>query len=166
MAGIKVELDDEQVKRAFSNLADMDMAEALGGIGGTLLNNTRERLGAGVDVDGNRFAPLSALTQRLKPRNKDKILIAGGDLYRELAWQLVNGGTDLEFGSDRKYAALQQFGGSIKPVSAKALQLGGKGSGIFAKSVTIPARPFIGITPRDGEEILDNLAGFIEQQLG
>lgn len=165
MAGIKVELDDKQVKHAFSNLADIDMAEALGGIGETLLNNTRERLDKGVDVNGKPFTPLSDLTKLLKQKNKDKILIAGGDLYRELAWQLVNGGNGLEFGSDREYAALQQLGGTIVSKSGRALRLGGKDSEVFAKSVTIPARPFIGITPKDEDEILDNLAGFIEQQL-
>lgn len=158
MAGIKVTVDDKRVRDALNNLADLDMAEALGGIGETLLNNTRDRLEAGVDVDGNPFAPLSPVTIKRKKKNKDKILIESGDLSRELAYQLVNGGTGLEFGSDRKYAAVHQFGAK---------------QGAFGRTKrngpipwgNIPARPFIGLTAQDEDEILDNLAHFIDDQL-
>lgn len=48
-------------------------------------------------------------------------------------------------GSDRKYAAIQQFGGTIT-AKGKALVFVIGGKTIFAKSVTIPARPFFPFT--------------------
>ncbi|KUJ73922.1 hypothetical protein AVO42_00430 [Thiomicrospira sp. XS5] len=158
MAGIKIEVDDKAVTKALANLAGMDLAEALKGIGETLIDNTRDRLEDGVDVNGKAFAPLSPVTIARKKRNKDKILIGRGDLHRELAYQLVNGGTGLEFGSDRKYAAVHQFGAK---------------QGAFGRSKrngpipwgNIPARPFIGLAQQDEDEILDNLTHFIEKQL-
>lgn len=158
MAGITVEVDDKEVRKALSRLSGFDLAQALRGIGETLTNNTRDRLENGVDIDGRPFAPLSPVTLARKKKNRDKVLIESGDLHRELTYQLVNGGTGLEFGSDRKYAAVHQFGAR---------------QGAFGRSKrntplpwgNIPARPFIGITNQDKDEILDNLTTFIENQL-
>ncbi|WP_321276929.1 phage virion morphogenesis protein [Thiomicrorhabdus indica] len=165
MAGIKINVDDKEVRKALDRLADPDLIkEALGGIGEVLVENTRDRIKQGIDVDGNPFTPLAPITQQLKKKNKDKPLVHDGYLLASLAYQLVNGGTGLEYGSDLPYAALQHFGGTIRPKNAKMLQFG-KGSGIFAKESHIPARPFIGLTQQDEDEILDNLAHFIDNQL-
>lgn len=45
-------------------------------------------------------------------------------------------------GSDRRYAAIHQVGGVIKPVTAKALKFFAGGKWWTCKKVTIPARPF------------------------
>lgn len=161
MAGVKVALT--KVAQAFAEASKHVESPALfSDIGEILLNNTRDRLTNGVDIYGNKFAPLTALTQSLKSKNKDKVLIGEGDLFRELTYQLVNGGKGLEFGSDRLYAAIQQFGGTIKPKHAKALAFGG----VFAKQVTLPARAFVGFTTQDETDVLnmvaDHLAGVFD----
>jgi phage gpG-like protein len=58
--------------------------------------------------------------------------------------------SSVTIGSDRPYAAIQQLGGVIRAKGNKPLvfQIGGKT--IFAKKVTIPARPFFPFTP-DGQ---------------
>jgi len=51
--------------------------------------------------------------------------------------------TSVRIGSDRVYAAIHQFGGTIRPKKAGGrlvFTVGGKK--VFAKSVTIPARPY------------------------
>lgn len=50
-------------------------------------------------------------------------------------------------GSDRKYAAIHQLGGVIRPVKAKALVFTINGRVVRVKKVTIPARPFFPFTP-------------------
>ncbi len=50
-------------------------------------------------------------------------------------------------GTDRKYAAIHQLGGVIRPKKGKALVFTIGGRTIFAKKVTIPARPFFPFTP-------------------
>ncbi len=52
-------------------------------------------------------------------------------------------------GSDRKYAAIHQFGGTIIPKSKKRLAFSIGGQMVFAKSVKIPARPFMPFTRSD-----------------
>lgn len=61
-----------------------------------------------------------------------------------------------EWGVNRIYAAIHQFGGMIRPVNAKALRFQ-LASGGFAvvKSVTMPARPYLGISDDDRGDILD-----------
>lgn len=68
-------------------------------------------------------------------------------LKREGAlWQsirIVNlSNTSVTIGSDRRYAAIHQMGGVIKPVTAKALKFFAGGKWWTCKKVTIPARPF------------------------
>ena len=55
-----------------------------------------------------------------------------------------------------KYAAIQNFGGVIVPVKAKALCFADAGGAlIFAKRVTIPARPFDEFSDQDEEELAE-----------
>ncbi len=92
MSGITIKIDDKAVRDALARLSGLDLAKMLRGAGEVLTNSTRERLAAGVDVQGKPFAPLSPLTQQLKKKNKTKPLIREGDLFRELRYQWVNGG--------------------------------------------------------------------------
>jgi phage gpG-like protein len=50
-------------------------------------------------------------------------------------------------GSDRKYAAIHQMGGTIKAKPGKSLVFTIGGKTIFAKEVKIPARPFFPFLP-------------------
>jgi phage gpG-like protein len=50
-------------------------------------------------------------------------------------------------GSDRVYAAIHQLGGVIVPTKAKSLVFTIGGKTIFAKKVTIPARPYFPFLP-------------------
>ncbi|MDY0137823.1 MAG: phage virion morphogenesis protein [Thiomicrospira sp.] len=92
MSGITINIDDKAARDALARLSGLDLAQMLRGAGEVLTNSTRERLAAGVDVQGKPFVPLSPLTQQLKKNNKTKPLIREGDLFRELSYQLVNGG--------------------------------------------------------------------------
>lgn len=59
------------------------------------------------------------------------------------------------WGVNRVYAAIHQFGGVIKPRTKKALRFKVAGGGfVTAKQVTIPARPFLGISDDDRDDIL------------
>ena len=54
-----------------------------------------------------------------------------------------------EVGSNLKYAAIHQFGGVIKAKNAKCLHFLLNGQDVFAKSVKIPANPYLGISEAD-----------------
>ena len=61
-----------------------------------------------------------------------------------------------EWGTNVIYAAVHQSGATIRPVSAKALsfRLPGNLRFVSVKEVVIPARPFIGLSAEDEEEIV------------
>ncbi len=66
-------------------------------------------------------------------------------------------------GSPLVYAAIHHFGGVITPKNAEKLvfQMGGRT--IVADSVTIPERPYLGISPDNAAELEDTALMFIAE---
>lgn len=60
----------------------------------------------------------------------------------------------LEVGSAIAYAAIHQFGGEIKPVSAGKLAFRIGGNLILTDKVDMPARPYLGFTDQDEDELV------------
>ena len=91
----------------------------------------------------------AGLVSRHQKENADKILTLYGHLSGTLRYQADDFG--VVFGSDRPYAAIHQFGGTITAKNAKALNVHGR----RVKSVTIPARPWLGLSAADEQRLLD-----------
>jgi len=69
----------------------------------------------------------------------------------------------VEIGTNLSYAAIHQFGGKIEPKDASRLVFRGiDGNLVFAGSVTIPARPYIGFGAQDQAAITDALTDYLE----
>jgi phage gpG-like protein len=63
-------------------------------------------------------------------------------------------------GTNVIYAAIHQFGGTIRPKSKRALRFRMGGRLFTLSKVSIPARPFLGLTPADRAEIAAIFADF------
>ncbi|MBA4784129.1 MAG: phage virion morphogenesis protein [Rhizobiales bacterium] len=95
-----------------------------------------------------------------------------GTLQRSILYQIS--GQDILVGTQGEeieaYAAAQQWGVTIKPKNAKALAFVVGNKTVFAQSVTLPARPYIGFAPRDEKNIIqfvaEAIAGAINQAGG
>ena len=150
-----------------------DRRPMLNDIGHALTKSVQDRFVAMQSPDGAPWKPLHPRTIRQK-RNKNKILTERGLLRGSIHYEL-NGDT-LEVGTDRKYGAIHQFGGVVKiPARTQTVKIGtkGKNKGRFMKAkskaahaiertftipahdVTIPARPFLGLSSDDKEEIVE-----------
>lgn len=74
-----------------------------------------------------------------------------------------------QVGSNVKYAAIHQFGGKtraheIRPRHKKALAFGGRVvKKVHHPGSTIPARPFLALTPQDLDEIVATVADTLRQ---
>lgn len=68
---------------------------------------------------------------------------------------------ELQVGTNAVYAAIHQFGGTIRPRKGRFLVFGPKDDRTFARSVSMPARPFLGIDDRDRNRIRDIVIGHI-----
>jgi phage gpG-like protein len=130
-----------------------------------------------VEVVNQRFEtgtePFGAKWQKLNPayaaiKTGPGILRASLMLQRSVTFQ--TSGLQITVGSNRIYAGVHQFGATIKPVNAKALAFrlgvtgakGGTKAGIVrVKSVTIPARPYLGFGPNDQRAVLQTIGIFV-----
>ncbi|MGX2948584.1 phage virion morphogenesis protein [Frederiksenia canicola] len=106
--------------------------------------------------EGEKWKPLVGWYRDAKGRNKDKILIRDGNLKNLLRYQASDRG--VVFGSDRKYARLHQYGGTITPKRAKVLKLGDYG---VARKVKIPARPWLGVSKKNEGYLLEKTEHFL-----
>jgi phage gpG-like protein len=65
----------------------------------------------------------------------------------------------------RIYAAIHQFGGTILPKKAKRLVFTLKGKTVFATRVTMPARPYLGVSAENAAEIERSIIGYLGRAL-
>lgn len=169
---INVEIDDREVIAALRRLqaAGADMEPVFRSIGERLLINTRARFDREESPEGTAWAPLAEATLRRKMlrgvrRGKDQkrksltgrdgstkpnairalagaqILVERGYLHDTLRYQASASGVEL--GTDRIYGATHQFG---------------RGH--------IPARPFLGLSSGDRQDILSIVSDHLRRALG
>lgn len=72
----------------------------------------------------------------------------------------------VEVGTNKIHAAVHQFGAEIKPRVARYLVFRLSIGIVHALKVTIPARPYLGIGPRDEEVILEALVDALDRRTG
>ena len=135
MARITIEVSGmRDVERRLERLADAagDLTPAFRDVGEALLNSTRDRFDRQAGPDGRRWAPLSPEYARRKPRNRDRILTLYGELQGTLRY--VATADSVAVGTNEVYGPTHQFGD---------------------ESRNIPARPFLGLSAADADDVLD-----------
>ena len=158
MAGAR--FDGTAAIEHLSGLVDAinDPSPLLAELGEYGLRSTRARFKTQTAPDGTAWAALQPWYQKEKRRNKNRILALNGYLRGQMTWQLV-GDRTVEIGSNLPYAAVHQFGATIKPRAAKVLIFRGHA----AKSVTIPARPYLGLSDEDRSEIVGRTLEWLQR---
>lgn len=181
MAGamLDVQVDDSQVGAVLAKLIERlgDIRTPLNDIAEYLHQATDERFLRQVSPDGAPWAPLapSTLARKKGPRT----LRESGLLQDSMRHQVS--GEELEFGTDRPYGAIHQFGGTIEQ-AARSQQVyfkQGKDGNVgnrfvskrkanFAQWVTrgaqsaeMPARPYLGLSTVDESEILAIVSDYL-----
>lgn len=169
MAGAYIELDIQDANGKLTDLIGQISRPAplFAQINEYLLRSTRQRFKDQVAPDGTPWEALSPAYQRRKHRNADKVLTFRGYLSGTLRGQYDD--TGLEFGTNRPYGAIHNFGGEIKmparqrEVFFKQRSDGSVGNRFvkrknsnFAQTVDagpytikIPARPWLGLSSQD-----------------
>jgi phage virion morphogenesis protein len=164
MAKAVIRVDDAAVMGALRKLIELsgNMTGALKNVGEHLRDTTIERIQEERTPDGKPFAPLNPLYAETK---KGPGILRGesGDLAR-IVYQL--GQDEVEVGSNAIYAAIHQFGGTIRPKSASALVFSMGGQTFRVKSVRIPPRPFLGVSEADQAELLAIFEDYIAEASG
>ena len=153
-ATITITIDDRQVGRALRGIAAIGRspAQLLGAISVGLVRNTQDRFDDETAPDGSAWAPLNPLyaSGKRRPGILRESGMSGG-LQGSITGEVQ--GHSVVVGSNKIYAAVHQFGATITPRAGKALHFMMGGQKIVARSVTIPARPYLGLSTRDEETI-------------
>ena len=153
MATIRVSVDDTGALAAIHAwLQKIDPRDAMPLIAAAGESITRRRISAGgPDPDGRPWAPWSPGYQ-----GGAGILQKDGYLLSSITTRL--GADFAEWGSAKKYAAVHQDGATIKPKKPGGfLSWVHRGRRIFARQVTIPARPYLGFGAEEQQASLDAL---------
>lgn len=159
MSGAAVEIVDHELNSALAMLdgiADAPREELAEGIGRLVQEQTRRR------IETEKTSPGG---QAWKANNAGtSILYASGMLAMSIDY--LAGPDSVIVGSGLIYARIHQAGGKIVARNAKALMFSIGNSLIAVQSVTMPARPYLGLSTENRSDVLDAardwLAGLVQ----
>ena len=162
MAGalIRYTLDDAAVMAAIERLTAVRFS-VLRPIGLALVQVVQGRFRDERDPFGQPWAPLNPAYAEIK--RGPGILRASGMLMKSITYRVS--ATEVAVGSNRVYAAIHQFGGTITPKSAQALVFRLGKRVVHAGSVTIPQRPYLGFGPADQRAVLEVVEDAVQSAL-
>jgi len=152
VSDFSVKFDDARIQAGLRGLIAFggDASAAMADIAALGQNTTRERFRTETGPDGEKWK--KSLRARL---TGGRTLTQAGHLAGSLSGR--SGADFAEWGVNRIYAAIHQFGGEIRAKgSALRFRLAGGGFATV-KKVTMPARPFLGLSGDDETDILDIL---------
>lgn len=166
MAGttLTFEIDDRdfqsRLRKLRERVADLDTQELMGAVGEEILARTMERFNRAESLDGSKWP----VTIRQKMGDSRTALLGqGSNLARSYTWRA--GSDSVEIGSNRKYAAIHHFGGTIRAKRAKALRFRIGDTWVMKKAVTIPARPALGVNDEDERYLVETAEGWLKLAL-
>lgn len=131
-----------------------DSAQLLDEIGAVIEFSVSERFRQEVGPDGVPWTPTRRGVSILKGSPPQLMSSIARDVSRD----------QVAVGTNKIYAAIHQDGGVIHPKSGDFLVFqGAGGETVFAREVTIPARPFLGIDEADEREIQQTVQDFMSE---
>lgn len=147
--------DFSRLKRDLAALGDFDGLGLNKKIGEVLVSSTKKRFEDETAPDGTKWPKSYRAAARGGQTLSDK-----GRLKNSISYQAS--ATKVEVGTNVKYAHVHQEGMEIKAKNAKFLRFRVGGGWAKKKKVTIPKRPFLGISDEDMEEIDDTILDHIK----
>jgi phage virion morphogenesis protein len=155
---VKLTGDWSKCKAAMAAMSRLDFTDVHKKIGGYLVDDVQERFDSGVGPDGKAWKPSARAEEGEGQTLVDSARLKNSVTYKAAA-------KSVEVGTNVKYARIHQFGGVIKPKTAKALRFRVGGTYRTVKQVRIPARPFLGLSEENGKESVAILRREIERRI-
>jgi phage virion morphogenesis protein len=166
MAAASVSFDLKEVDAVKKLLAKATLDSAarsrlLQSIGVEMETQTQEHFDTQKSPDGDSWKALAQKTMAYyasKGLGARSILVGEGDLRDSITSEVQGGAWSVLVGATKEYAAIHQWGGEIRPKSAKALFVPGYG---MLQKVTIPPRPYLGVSQDDTNAIEAVVTAFL-----
>jgi phage virion morphogenesis protein len=156
----QVVIDDGLVRRAFQGLEALgaDLTPLFREVGAHLVSTTRLRFEEGRAPDGRAWTPsIRARTQR------GQTLRDSGRLQQSITMRAE--ARQVAVGTNVRYAAVHQFGATISAKGSKPLRFRIGNRWASKRSVTIPARPFLGVSAEDAAALQAIVARRVAQAI-
>lgn len=162
MYSIRVEGDVREMLQRLEGLSRIDRKGLNAALGEGVRESTLERFKQSRDPSGKRWAR----SIRAESEGR-KTLIQTAQLRNSI--QVESDDTGFAVGTNAKHAATHQLGEPGRTIRAKrkkALRFQVNGKWVMRKKVTIriPARPFLGLSEEDIQEMKDAVEDFISKQ--
>lgn len=144
-ASFNIEYDDREVTAALSELQRRlgpGMKTLFADLGEHLRNSHKARWSSEQAPDGSPWEPLSLKYLARKNKNADKILVLDGNLRDFLDYDPTE--SELLFGTNSIYGATHQFGDPKRG---------------------IPARPFLGLSDTDRQDVLEIINEYLSESV-
>lgn len=159
---VRLDAEIKRLSKTLKNLENVNFKGINKNIAVGLKNSTMERFEKEKSPTGKKWEKRKYGNSKKKILSKTNTLI--GSINVKADSKMATAGTNLE------YAATHQFGAKnrrIKATHCKLLKFKIGNRWISTKEVTIniPARPFLGISEEDKEEIKDVLEHYIERAI-
>lgn len=124
-------------------------------VGEALVSGTKKRFDEKKDPEGTPWKP-----SRRALEKGGKTLMHSGRLRRSIDYAATS--DKVMVGSNLAYARIHQKGGEITPKKAKKLvSKDSDGKTVAVDAVTIPARPYLGVSKEDMEDVKATMADFL-----
>ena len=141
---MEVHGDWKKLTKVLNRLENVDFAKLHESIGEVLISTTHERFRNGRAPNGSKW--------KRGLKGTGQTLVQSRLLRNSVTKRFSREG--VEVGTNIKYARIHQKGGTIRAKKAKFLRFKVGSRWAMKKSVKIPARPFIGISADDKQEIM------------
>ncbi|MEO5336873.1 MAG: phage virion morphogenesis protein [Magnetospirillum sp. WYHS-4] len=164
MTGITLSIDiqDAGAAKVLDRViaAAEDLTPAMDDIGGHLVAAIQRRFELGRGPDGKPWKPSRRVEES---KGGGQTLVDSGRLMQSVTHLAHADSVDV--GTNVIYGAIHQFGGTIRAKKGKALAFGSGAGKVLRNSVTIPARPFLGLDADDKAEIAVIVRDHIERAM-
>lgn len=155
MSGLttEIELDLGKAGEALTRLSEIDLADITYVIGQLVEDQTKRRISDERQSPEGEDWPAWSKGYAETRHGGHSLLVGEGHLQNSI--QNYTTADRVTVGSNLIYAAIHQFGGTIVPKNAEHLVFMLGDRKVFAQSVTIPARPWLGLSSENRQEIED-----------
>ncbi|MDD7908558.1 phage virion morphogenesis protein [Pseudovibrio exalbescens] len=163
MAGVGFVYDEQGVKRLeliAERLSSPDVPFVLDTLGALAVGQTQRRITQDQQAPDGSSWPEHSKGYADSLSGSQGMLHNEGDLVTSL--DHVVSSDEVSWGSSLVYAAIHQFGGTIKPKDGGSLFFMIGTEAIVASEVTIPARPYLGTSDQDSREFESSVIHYME----
>lgn len=165
-ARLDITIDDGEIAAALARVKQLegDLPGLLDDIGASVAGAARHRFETNVDPEGEPWEPSASAWNNSTSEERGRTLVGRGHLRDSITHQVS--GDEVAIGTNVVYGAIHQFGGKIEPKAGSHLVFKIGGAFIKVSSVELPARPYLGLSGDDREEVLAQAEDWLADAIG